>query len=225
MLVGRKEKGDLVIPDFDVVRTIKVPETYLSGQLFSLQGFPDATDQRKGSTMNSRQNLDFVLLRSPHFNGNEKAVLGYINSFSSFCAPFTLKQMASDFHWSERKLRYVIKSLVLKGIVKRTYRCFKKLRLEIISLAQQKFLHGAGMGKKIFDNVMKLKKKSSHRQTSAELIRQSSAEPIQNKTEENKTLNTGLVFSKNRIELSDTDLAIRRDAMLAEFYAKCMPKN
>jgi len=149
--------------------------------------------------MSTRQQLDFVLFRSAQFNGNEKAVLGYIHTFSSFAGGFTLEQLAKDFHWSVRKLRYVIDSLVSKGVITKRYGCFKKLKLFLVDRSIQETLRGAGMVKKAIANSLKRLHKRSHRQSSAELNRQPIAESRQKETGENKTLNTGLNFSNNRI--------------------------
>ena len=133
-----------------------------------------------------RQSLDFTLIRSGQFNANELAVLTYVWSFSEYCAPKTLGDIARAIHKSDRTVRRAIDMLVTKGILTKTYRCFKKVTLRIVDLSHQKALRGAGMIKKVVLNSRKLLNKRSHRSSMSESIRSSTTEPIQNKDPENK---------------------------------------
>ena len=154
-------------------------------------------------TGQNRQCLDFNLIRSGQLNRNEIAVLAYINTFSEFCAPPSLLVMAKAMQTSERTLRRTIDALCLKGLIVKTYRCFKRLRLQLVSLENQRKLLGSGMMFRVVRNVLKSRRKSSDRPNLTDLIRPPMTEPMQNKDSENKTSSeicnfvpVGDIFSK-----------------------------
>lgn len=147
----------------------------------------------------------------------EMAVLQYIQTYSTFCAPPSLKIMASAMQTSERTLRRTINLLVSKGMLIKRYRCFKRLHLEIVSLAVQKTLHGAGMVKKALCKSWKRFKKRSHRPNGTDLIRPPVTEPIQNKDLKNKTSSEGLNFGLKTLGSEQTASV---NEQLAAFYRK-----
>ena len=154
----------------------------------------------------TRQQIDFKLFRSGQLNGNEMAVLSYINTYSQYCYVFNVETVARDvFHWSGRKLRYVIQSLADKGLIKKSYRCFKKLHLEIVTLAEQAKLRGPGMVKAVLRKASKVLHKDSNRKKHAELIRQSVSEPKTEGNQENKTSSIGLNFGLKTLETGNFD--------------------
>ena len=111
----------------------------------------------------NRQCLDFILVRSGQLNVKEIGVLQYIISFSEFCAPPSLKVMAGNMQMGERTLRRILNSLVLKGMITKSYRCFKRLKLCVVSLENQVKLRGPGMAIKVIRKSLKKLTKSSDR--------------------------------------------------------------
>lgn len=144
----------------------------------------------------SRQSVDFVLIRSGQFSTVELAVISYINSFSEYCAPRAIADIGVAIGKSERTVRRAIDSLVLKGMITKTYRTFKRVTLRLVDLAHQKSIRGVGMIKKVIRNVRKSHNKSSDRTSMTDLIRTSMTEPIQNKDQENKRSSEFNFFNK-----------------------------
>lgn len=135
------------------------------------------------------QFVNYELIRTGQLNANEIAVIAWVNTFSEYCLIPKLSDVANKLSWGERKLRYVINSLVSKGILRKTHVCFKKIKLQLVSLAEQAALKGIGMIKKVLRNSLKSQNKISHRQNKTGLNRQNKTDSIRSETIKNKTDN------------------------------------
>lgn len=81
--------------------------------------------------------MHYELLRSRVFTTAERSVFTYINSYSTVCRPGKLEFMAYALGMSERHLRRVLKSLQLKGLIRRLYGLYKRIRIVLATWDEQ----------------------------------------------------------------------------------------
>lgn len=106
---------------------------------------PGYRETRRCGEKTDRTNfLSYDLIRSGYIRGHEHGVLSYINSFSQKCIPPSMEIMARALGISRRWLTVIINRLVGKGLVLRTYLCYKKVCLRLASLSEQKRIVESG---------------------------------------------------------------------------------
>lgn len=105
-----------------------------------------------------RQALHFQLMRSGQISCKLLGVLNYLNSYSTYCEPYKLERMAVRLQISTRTLQRYLKKLIAMGLIKRSYRAYKRLHIEIVTLEEQAKLIGFGMVTKVIENGRKLRR-------------------------------------------------------------------
>lgn len=147
------------------------------------------------------QFVDFEMIRSVPMSPVEKALIGYIASFSECCAPKTIEMIGKSVNRSDRTIRRAINSLCARGLIKKTYRCFKRVRLQLVSRKAQRELMKAGvMIGNMLRQVSKKTREKYYRSSVSELNRSSVSEPNREENQKNKTKNKDGFFQSFKID-------------------------
>lgn len=134
------------------------------------------------------------LTRSKQISANEHAVLRVIESHTQFLR-VSLSELGEQIQKSARTVQRIINSLVRKGLIKKKYTLFKKLKLSIVSIEEQKKLMKFGMVKHALRKVWKSKRKQPYTPPVSDIITPPMSDSTKDKTEKNKTFNIEKNFS------------------------------
>jgi DNA-binding MarR family transcriptional regulator len=95
------------------------------------------------------QYISHKLITSTMLSIQEISLLSIINSRPHYCLE-NLTELGRLMNRSARTVQRTIEKLVSKGIVKRTYTTFKRLKLVIVSMAEQESLLNGGIMAQVF---------------------------------------------------------------------------
>ena len=179
-------------------------------------------------SQNSRsQYISHQLSTSGLLSIQELSLLTIINSRPHYCLE-NLSELARMMTRSVRTVQRTIEKLVSKGIIKRTYTTFKRLKLEIVAMSKQNDLLNGGLIAQVFKYCAFKKKKkirhldstnhdSLHDITYLSGINMTTMSESINRSNENKSILPDFVKKMGKSLKTEQEFMLEKQRQIAEF--------
>lgn len=167
--------------------------------------------------------LNYDLMRSNRFNRNERALLSILVTYSQHCS-VSQGQLADWLCCSISTVQRTIRSLIAKGMIRKTYTLFKRCVLKLVSLdAQRELMSAGGIIKQVFKSATRQRKKYDRSQLPQPDL-SPKTEPTRKETQEIKLGKSELFFGQKMPNagrrMNEREFSNARSAQLAAFAEK-----